>query len=407
MKKLVKKVLCIMLCLSMTVAIAGCGSKKTSKSGDGKLDMSKKVKIGVLVSDTTTAEALSFRKYYVDYIQKQYNVEFVYSDQMKDAAGEKSALDTFITNNCKAVISFSSFDRASQLEQCEKAKVYYAVATGTLTQKEYDKYKKYEYYVGAVGPSLELEYQTGYDMAKHYLDKGDENFAIFGGALPYYTEMHIYRVAGMLTAMIEAGGKDANYDGAKTKDEVIAKLFKAGSVSTGSIGTIQVLGYVGGYDMDDAWNAKCKQMVQTKGLQILLAVGNGSDFFGAAAAKAGVKVASVDAYAKNYGDAMQGKMLDYMAGKFSASIGPIFIATYRATLGAPLHNDKGEAIALDQGYWVAQNNDEFQKYYKVDSSIEKPAYTKKMLDKLLKADYKTFKEFVEKYKYEDIQTIGE
>ena len=37
-----------------------------------------------------------------------------------------------------------------------------------------------------------------------------------------------------------------------------------------------------------------------------------------------------DAYAESYGTAMDGGMLDYLAGKFSASIGPIFIATYRA-----------------------------------------------------------------------------
>lgn len=87
----------------------------------------------ILVSDATSAEALAFRTYYTEYIQKQYNVELIYSDELKDAAGETSAIDTFITNNCKAIISFSSFDRAAQIEQCEAAGVYYAVATGTLT----------------------------------------------------------------------------------------------------------------------------------------------------------------------------------------------------------------------------------------------------------------------------------
>lgn len=31
-------------------------------------------------------------------------------------------------------------------------------------------------------------------------------FAIFGGVVPYHTELHVYRVVGMLAAMCEASG---------------------------------------------------------------------------------------------------------------------------------------------------------------------------------------------------------
>ncbi len=370
------------------------------------LDMSKTVKIGILVSDATTAEALAFRNYYTEYIQKQYNVEMIYSDELTDAAGETSAIDTFITNNCKAIISFSSFDRAAQIEQCEGAGVYYAVATGTLTEEEYETYKGYEYYVGAIGPSLDVEFETGYQMAKHYLDQGLTNFAIFGGAIPYYTEMHIYRAAGMLTAMVEAGGEGANYKGATDAEAIIGQIFTDGEVTTGEIGTINLLGYVGGYDMDDAWFGKCAQMAQTPDLQVILAVGNGSDFFGTSISGTDVKIASVDAYASSYGEAMEAGMLDYLAGKFSASIGPVFIATYRAALGSPIRTEDGNALALSQGYWIAESADDFNAYYAVDSSIEAPAYTKEMLDTLLTADYATFKGFVEAYSFEEIQGMN-
>ncbi|MCM1086955.1 MAG: hypothetical protein NC419_02285 [Muribaculaceae bacterium] len=365
------------------------------------LDMSQTVKMGILVSDATSAEALAFRNYYTEYIQKQYNVEMIYSDELTDAAGETSAIDTFITNNCKAIISFSSFDRAAQLEQCDAAGVYYAVATGTLTEEEYETYKGYEYYVGAIGPSLDVEFETGYNMAKHYLDQGMKNFAIFGGAIPYYTEMHIYRAAGMLSAMVEASGAD--YQGAADKGAIIGQIFTDGEVKTGAIGDINVLGYVGGYDMDDAWFGKCAQMAQTADLEVILAVGNGSDFFGTAIAGTDVKIASVDAYASSYGEAMEAGMLDYLAGKFSASIGPIFLATYRAALGSPVRTADGNALALSQGYWVATSADEFNTYYAVDSSVDSPAYTKDMLDTLLGADYAAFESFVGKYSFEEIQ----
>lgn len=427
-----KKFWALLLTGAMTVSmLAGCGSNgsetgsntsntgtegQTNQSGDSAatdesgsaaadLDMSQTVKMGILVSDATSAEALAFRTYYTEYIQKQYNVELIYSDELKDAAGETSAIDTFITNNCKAVISFSSFDRAAQLEQCEEAGVYYAVATGTLTDEEYETYKGYEHYVGAIGPSLNVEFETGYNMAKHYLDQGVKNFAIFGGAIPYYTEMHIYRAAGMLTAMVEAGGDGANYQGATDMGGILGQIFADGEVKTGAIGDVNILGYVGGYDMDDAWFGKIGQTAQTPDLEVILAVGNGSDFFGTAISGTDVKIASVDAYASSYGEAMEAGMLDYLAGKFSASIGPIFIATYRAVLGSPIRTTDGSALALSQGYWVATSADEFNTYYAVDSSVDAPAYTKEMLDTLLTADYAAFESFVSKYSFEEIQSM--
>lgn len=424
-----RKFLAVLLCMTVTVSmlLTGCGStsEETNKTqdtaGEGtvaestssetegsapELNMDETVKMGILVSDATSAEALAFRTYYTEYIQNQYNVELIYSDELKDAAGETSAIDTFITNNCKVIISFSSFDRAAQIEQCEEAGVYYAVATGTLTEEEYEAYKGYEHYIGAIGPSLDVEFQTGYDMAKYYLDQGKTNFAIFGGAIPYYTEMHIYRAAGMLTAMVEAGGDNASYQGAATKDAIIGQIFTDGGLVTGEIGTVNLMGYVGGYDMDDAWFGKCAQMAQTPDLEVILAVGNGSDFFGTAIAGTDVKIASVDAYASSYGDAMSAGMLDYLAGKFSASIGPIFIASYRAALGSPVRTDEGNALALSQGYWVATSAEQFQEFYAVDSSTEAPAYTKDMLDSLLTADYATFADFVSKYSFEEIQAMA-
>ena len=421
-----KRFWALLLTAAMTVSMmAGCGNNSGANQTGGDtnavseategteiaeepaidLDMSETVKIGILVSDATTAEALAFRTYYTDYIQNQYNVEMIYSDELTDAAGETSAIDSFITNNCKAVISFSSFDRAAQLEQCEGAGVYYAVATGTLTAEEYETYKGYEYYVGAIGPSLDVEFETGYNMAKYYLDQGKTNFAIFGGAIPYYTEMHIYRAAGMLAAMVEAGGEGANYKGATDKDSIVGQIFADGEVTTGAIGSVNVVGYVGGYDMDDAWFGKCAQMAQAPDLEVILAVGNGSDFFGTAIAGTDVKIASVDAYASSYGEAMEAGMLDYLAGKFSASIGPVFIATYRAALGSPVRTEEGNALALSQGYWIATSAEEFNNYYAVDSSVEEPAYSKDLLDTLLTADYAAFEEFVGNYSFEEIQSM--
>ena len=133
--KSIKRIVAVLLAVLMAVTFCACkGSENGSTDPDKKdgPDDSKNVKIGVLVSDVTSAEALAFRAYYEEYIQKQYNVTFMYSDELADAAAEASAIDNFIANNCKAIISFASADRPAQIEQCEQNGVYYAVATGTL-----------------------------------------------------------------------------------------------------------------------------------------------------------------------------------------------------------------------------------------------------------------------------------
>ena len=423
MRKITKKFLGLLLTGTMILSMVACGSgsaedettasnstdvatttqAEAEEASTGDLDMSETVKIGVLVSDATSAEALGRRAYLEKYIQSQYNVEFVYSDELKDAAGEKSAIDTMITNNCKSIISESSFDRPAQIEQCESAGVYYAVAAGTLTEEEYETYKGYKYYIGATGPSLNVEYETGYNMAKYYLDQGKKNYAIFGGAVAYRTEMHVYRVAGMIMAMIEAGGDGANYQGASDMGSIIGMLMEQGEVVPCEIGNgIAISGYLGGYDMDDAWFAKGTEMAQTSGLEVLLAVGSGADFFGTAVAGTDVKIASVDAFADSYAEAMKAGTLDYMSGKFSAYDAGIFMAAYRAALGSPIKTPEGNAFAVDMGYWTVTSSEEFDNCLKVDVDTSNPVITKEDLDTLLTADYAAFESFVSNYDFETL-----
>ena len=390
--KNIKRIVAILLCALLTLCVPA---------------MAEGEKIGVLVSDATSSEALAFRAYYTEYIAPAYGVEFIYSDELTDAAGEKSAIDNFIVNNCKAVISFSSFDRPAQIDQCESAGVYYAVATGTLTAEEYEEYKDYEYYVGAIGPSLDIEFQAGYDMANYYLDQGMTKFGMFGGGVPYYVDMHIYRAAGMLTAMVEKGGDGANYKGQTDFGGILGQIYQDGGIETGAIGNVELLAYVGGYDFDDAWFGKLAQMAGTEGIEAILTVGSGVDVLGSFVAGSGVKLATVDSFTKAMGEAMDSGILDYVAGKFSASVGPIFAATLNAINGAPIRDGEGNALALGQGYWVATNAGQFAQYSAVDSSKDDPAYTKAILDKFCAPGvaYGDFAAFVGQYSFDEIVAL--
>ena len=392
--KNMKRYLALALCLMMALACLPAAA-------DGN------IKIGVLVSDATSSEALAFRAYYTQYIAGAYGVEFIYSDELTDAAGEKSAIDNFIVNNCKAVISFSSFDRPAQIDQCDAAGIYYAVATGTLTDEQYEEYKDYEYYVGAIGPSMDIEFKAGYDMAAWYIDQGMTRFGMFGGGVPYYVDMHIYRAAGMLTAMVEKGGEGANYKGASTGEAIVGQIYADGGIETGAIGNLELVGYVGGYDFNDAWFGKLAQMVGTEGIEVILTVGSGVDVLGGFISGSGVKLATVDSFTTAMGEAMDSGILDYVAGKFAASIGPIFVATLNAINGSPIRDENGFALALGQGFWVAASTEEFHQFSEVDSSITDPAYTKEVLDQYVPAgvSYEDFAAFVSQYSFEEITAL--
>lgn len=215
MKKLVS--LGLVSAMSLTM-LAGCGNSNgaTNDTGSSKNQESKAagdVKIGVLVQDVSGEEALGFRAYYEDYVADQYGVTFTYTDELKDAASEKSAIEKFASQGYQAVISLSSNDRALQIETCEENQIYYAVAAGNIDDDQFEQYKSNECFLGQVGPSMQTEYEAGVDMGKFFADKGIKTAVIYGAFIP--NPMHVYRVAGVLS------GLGLAYDGSTEEDEVV------------------------------------------------------------------------------------------------------------------------------------------------------------------------------------------
>lgn len=130
MKRTMKKMLSFGLVAAMSLTmLAGCGNSKDAtndtnvSNGQEEKKPTGDVKIGVLVQDVSGEEALGFRSYYENYIADQYGVTFTYTDELKDAASEKSAIEKFASQGYQAVISFSSNDRALQIETCEENKI--------------------------------------------------------------------------------------------------------------------------------------------------------------------------------------------------------------------------------------------------------------------------------------------
>ncbi len=151
MKQRTKKLVSMLIVGTMAVSmLAGCGAKK--ETGSDKSEKKESAKIGVLVADVSGGRSAGiFRSYYENYIADNYDVEFSYTDALESAAeDEKAAIEKFASQGCQAIISFSSSDRAQQIETCEKYGVYYAVASGVLDDQQYETYKTYEHFVGQV-----------------------------------------------------------------------------------------------------------------------------------------------------------------------------------------------------------------------------------------------------------------
>lgn len=375
MKLKMKKLAGLGLVAAMSLStLAGCGNSGNA-AGDTSAKESKKqsdVKIGVLVQDVSGEEALGFRAYYEDYIADQYGVTFTYTDELTDAASEKSAIEKFASQGYQGVISFSSNDRALQIETCESNQIYYAVAAGMLDDDQYEQYKGNEYFLGQVGPSMETEYQAGVDMGKFFADKGIKTVAMYGAFIP--NPMHVYRVAGVLS------GLGLSYDGSTDEAEVVGKIFADQGVDPSKVsGDIEMVAYLQGYGdtTTDEINAAIWAAPDA-----FISVGMATTFFTQQLNAAGIEFSDIDSFTKSNGEAITSGKLVYLAGKYSSSVGPAFALIMNAINGNIVRDADGNAVSISQNYQVATDEATFDEFYKTDNG-DNPIYNKETLDKII------------------------
>ena len=381
MKKHLVKTFALLLVLVLALGtLSACGGNSSGNS-------SGPVKIGVLVADVSGEEALGFRAYYEDYIAKNYNVQFSYTEQLTDAASEKSAIERFAAQGCQAIISFSSSDRAMQVETCAANKLYYAVASGMLDDAQYEQYKTNEYFVGQVGPNMDTEYEAGYAMGKHFADQGVSTVALYGAFIP--NPMHVYRAAGVIA------GIGATYGGASEKDAIVGQIFGDQGVDMSKVAAngVELVSYFQGYG--DTTTDELNAAIQAQP-DAFLSVGMATTFFTQQLNTAGIPFSDIDSFTSGNADAMANGQLVYLAGKYSSSVGPILAAVIDAVNGNAIRGEGGSAISVSQDYLVATDSASFDKYYTADKG-DSPIYSKDLLDTVIGSgvSYSDFQAFVE------------
>ena len=368
MKRTMKKMLSFGLVAAMSLTmLAGCGNSKDAtndtnvSNGQEEKKPTGDVKIGVLVQDVSGEEALGFRSYYENYIADQYGVTFTYTDELKDAASEKSAIEKFASQGYQAVISFSSNDRALQIETCEENKIYYAVAAGTLDQEQFEKYKTDEYFLGQVGPSMDTEYEAGVEMGKFFADKGIKTAAIYGAFIP--NPMHVYRTAGVLA------GLGLSYGGATTEEDVVGLIFADQGIDLSKIsGDIKIVSYLQGYG--DTTTDEINAAIQAAP-EAFISVGMATTFFTQQLNAAGIEFSDIDSFTKSNGEAItNGKLVS------------AFALVMNAINGNVIRDAQGNAVSLSQNYQVATDSETFDKFYKNDNG-DNPIYSRDTLDQII------------------------
>ena len=309
-----KKAISLLLVLLMVVSLAAIGGTAMAKGP---------VKIGVLVADVSGEEALGFRNYYENYIAANYDVTFTYTEQLADAAAEKSAIEKFAAQGYDAILSLSSSDRVTQLETCAEYEMYYAVASGMLDDAQYEQFKTNEYFVGQIGPSMDTEFEAGYAMGKYFADKGVKTIGLYGAFIP--NPMHVYRAAGVIA------GIGATYGGASEKDAIVGQIFGDMTVDLSKVegGDVKIVGYFQGFGdttFDELFG------IIGQGPEAFLSVGMATTFFTDALNNAGVEFSDIDSFTTGNAAAMADGKLVYLAGKYSSSVGPIFAAVLNEKL---------------------------------------------------------------------------
>ena len=371
MKQRTKKLVSMLVVGTMAVSmLAGCGAKK--ETGSDKSEKKESAKIGVLVADVSGEEAQGFRSYYENYIADNYDVEFSYTDALESAEDEKAAIEKFASQGCQAIISFSSSDRAQQIETCEKYGVYYAVASGVLDDQQYETYKTYEHFVGQVGPSNETEFEAGKDMGAYYKEEGVSKVALYGAFVP--NPMHVYRVAGVLA------GLGCTYCGASDMDAIVGQIFQDQTVDLSKVGgDVEVVAYLQGYG--DTTTDELNAAIQ-KTPDAFISVGMATTFFAQSLNEAGISFSDIDSFTATNETAMKEGKLTYLSGKYSSSIGPVFALVMNAIDGNVIRDEDGNAPSISQKYLVATDVETFDKYYVSDNG-DSPIYDKETLDNII------------------------
>lgn len=386
MKHVLKTLIALALACAM---LAACGVMCTSCSnGAGKA-----IRIGILREDDASGEAKAWEGY-LKKLGEEMNIDFDFTTTNSSGA-EVSAINTYASKGYDAIFLFSDDDIVTAVHAAAAKKMYIVCPTGHPTQEQYEQLKNVQYYLGSVAPTDDTEYEAGYAMAKHFVEsKGQTAFTIFGGATCYGVSMHVQRLAGILAYLCEDSG--TNYDGAKTRGELIGKVIGAGVDPSKFVsGKYRITGYMDGFAFDDAFSTKLTNSLQAGGICIL-SVGAGDmvariahGISQSSGSIQQVSVGGVDAITEDYVDCFD-LGYTYDCGKFASAMAPGLVLVISALNGHKITGPDGLPVKVGMNYWVATDKESLNAMLASDNATNGYCYNKNVLDHFINNTYEEF-----------------
>lgn len=369
--------------------------------------------IGVVVYDPDSSEMNMFINYYREYLQEGFPVKFYFSGKTYTGEEENAFITSMKELGAKGIISFCGMDVKDTVKVCEENEMYYVLGSNIISDEDYEAVKDNPWFLGTVGPKMELVYQAGCDMAEYFLDKGAKSFVIMTGGASKGNALHAARTQGMLDVLQEKAGLVLDEDSQKQA------LVEENTTLTSADGSVTVTlcpDYTEGGDGLANLGAAFSEGT-CDALMSAFHAGTYLDKIAEkeAAQNANIMVGAIDSFTESNFEAFREKdafgnsPIDYVQGKYASMAGPAFALLYNAVTGHPETNTPdGSAVRLYQGFWTADSRESYIELYGYTSGIYENAYSCEDLMQIIKvfndeASPEAVKALTEAYTAEDVR----
>ncbi len=378
-------------------------------TGAAAAGSSKELVFGVSVYDTNDAEVQLFRKYFTEYLGPAFDVRFLYSGSISSTEDELEFIEKLRKEGADGVISFYGIGLDEILSRCDEYGLWYVMGSGSISDKAFEEASAHKSFLGIIGPDTALERQAGEDMAEFFADRrGEEggSFLILSGGAGMGNQMHLERTRGMLDELKDRYGLAYSGD-----TSLIAMAGQSTDVETGSDKVSITI--VPGYFEDGHVSWVLEELFRDHGFDVAMGAlclnyimpeiekkeaEQGSD----------ILIGMVDAFTEqNFDwfskkDASGDTTINYVAGKYAATVGPSFAAMYNAATGeADFLKVDGRPFRLKQSFWTASDFRSYEELYDRSINIYDNIYSVKDLRSVIRlynpeAGFEDFRALTEK-----------
>ena len=362
-----KKILALCLILAFCLGLTACGGKQESRPGETHPAPTDTTlhKIGVIVYNTGDEEVIGFREYLQGYIQHNFEmVEFVYSDSIRTREEELDFIREACSQGVDGFLSFLSLDLRAEVALCEENQVYYLLASGTVSDADFDAVAENPWFLGAFGPGEAFEFQAGADMVRCFLREktGDRYFILSGGAA-MGNAMHYQRTLGILDALASAYGVHfprERQELAASAEPITLDMEKL---------TVTICP---GYVSREEHLEKAREVYAAGSYDAVLSVLPPAEM---TETTGKTPLGVVDSYNTRNLQLFNDGVLRFVVGKYSSIVGPAFALMLNAVTGhAAEFRDRGRAIQVTQGFWVSDSREDYVEKYGLSTSVAMNAY---------------------------------